>query len=151
MADMLDCRCNSMWQYGRSELSKISIRDVFAGRSLSLVKDPFRYRVFFAMFEYVKAQSFYAFVRRYYGTLQSSNDSRAQYVTSSHSSEIPTIKPHWFIEPTILISAGIAAVSMTQQFVQHPMELVQEMYYARLEALVKQARLLHTGSGILRQ
>ena len=149
-ADMLDGQYKSMWQYGRSKPRKIGVRGVFAGWSLSLVKDSLGHGVFFATFEYVKAQSFYAFVTKYYGSLQSSSVRRAQDVTSSNSSDILTIKPHWAMEPTFLMFAGVAA-SITQQVIQHPITLVQELHYARLEVLDLQARLNQTRSDVLRQ
>jgi len=62
---------------------------------------------------------------------------------------VPVIKPHYAVEPLFLMGAGIAA-SIAQQFVQHPLGLVQNLHYERLEALDHQASLNHTKKEMLR-
>ena len=123
--DILDGHYKSMWQYGYLKMKDIGIRGVLAGWSLSFTKDALGYGLFFATFEYVKAQSYYAFITRYYGSLNSwalpeANQSRA-------------IKPHYAIEPSFLLLAGMTA-SIAQQLVQHPISLIQEIYHESLSA-----------------
>lgn len=59
----------SMWSFSYAKLREIGARGIFAGWGLSLAKDSLGSAVFFSSFEYVKAQSFYAFVAWYYGDL----------------------------------------------------------------------------------
>ncbi|KAL2268073.1 hypothetical protein VTJ83DRAFT_2919 [Remersonia thermophila] len=59
----------SMWAFSAAKLREIGVRGCFAGWSLSLLKDGFGSAVFFSVFEFVKAQGFYGFVRWYYGAL----------------------------------------------------------------------------------
>ncbi|KAL8769826.1 MAG: hypothetical protein Q9209_004264 [Squamulea sp. 1 TL-2023] len=118
--DILDGRYKSMWQYGYLKMKEIGIRGVLAGWSLSFIKDTLGYGLFFATFEYVKAQSYYAFITRYYGSLN------PWKLPEDNFSRI--IRPHYVIEPFFLLLAGIAA-SVAQQVVQHPISLVQEIYY----------------------
>ena len=56
-----------MWQYGRTKLHEIGLRGVLAGWGLSFAKDSVGYAAFFATFEYVKAQAYFAFISSYYG------------------------------------------------------------------------------------
>ncbi|KAL8791184.1 MAG: hypothetical protein Q9213_000141 [Squamulea squamosa] len=129
--DILDGRYKSMWQYGYLKIKEIGIHGVFAGWSLSLIKDALGYGLFFATFEYVKAQSYYAFITRYYGSLSPwklSEDSISRI-----------IRPHYAIEPCFLLVAGIAA-SIAQQLVQHPISLVQEIHCRSLAAYDKTSK-----------
>lgn len=174
-----------MWQYGRSKLREIGPRGVFAGWSLSLVKDSFGYAAFFATFEYVKAQAYYSFVAKYYGDLQgnllspiltptldgttksgqqppmdanpegkiSKNEQKRRLKEQEREEKktgpIDVIKPHYAIEPTFLMLAGIAA-SITQQFVQHPLNLIQNIHYKSLAFLDSQAKIDQPKAAMLR-
>ncbi|CAK7218534.1 hypothetical protein SEUCBS140593_003579 [Sporothrix eucalyptigena] len=62
----------SMWAFSAAKLREIGLRGIFAGWGLSFVKDSFGNGVFFSVFEYVKAQSYYHFVAYYYGALDGS-------------------------------------------------------------------------------
>lgn len=122
-SDMLDGRYKTMWQYGNLKSKEIGLRGMLAGWSLSFLKDAAGYGLFFATFEYVKAQSYYAFITRYYGSLDWQNLDE-EYRTR-------TIRPYFAIEPMFLLLAGISA-SVAQQTVHHPLERVQEIYYRSL-------------------
>ncbi|KAI9815719.1 MAG: hypothetical protein M1827_002115 [Pycnora praestabilis] len=148
-SDMLKGQYKNMWQYGRYKLHDIGIRGVFAGWGLSFLKDSFGYGVFFATFEYVKAQSYYAFVTRYYGSLHPYLSAHPFRHDLKGLGTRPVIKPHYAIEPTFLLLAGVAA-SVTQQVIQVPLTLVQDIHYQGLEVLDKQARMENTRSGIMR-
>lgn len=135
-SDILDGKYKNMWQYGRKKLVEIGVRGVFAGWQLSLVKDSLSCGLFFATFEYVKAQSYYAFVAKYYGGF----DMYKRSVLPSNAKTddgIPIINPHYAIEPTFLMLAGITA-SITQQVVLHPITLVQAIHYETLARLQNQ-------------
>lgn len=147
-SDMLGGRYKNMWQYGWLKSREIGPRSIFAGYGLSLVKDSLGFGVFFATFEFVKAQSFYAFVTRYYGGLQlGANDGRFRHGPDGPGG-IPAIRPHFTIEPSFLMLAGISA-SVAQQAVQYPVSLTQRVYYSRLKALDRLLRKTHTDAGTL--
>lgn len=138
-----------MWQYGRSKLREIGPRGVFAGWSLSLVKDSFGYAAFFATFEYVKAQAYYGFVAKYYGDLQGNLLSPILTPRLDGTGPINVIKPHYAIEPTFLMLAGITA-SISQQMVQHPLNLIQNIHYKSLAFLDSQAKIDQPRAAMLR-
>lgn len=124
-SDILGGRYKSMWEYGYVRTKEIGMRGVLAGWSLSFAKDTLGYGLFFATFEYVKAQSYYAFITRYYGNLNPWN------LLEDDGNRI--IRPHFAIEPSFLLFAGIAA-SIAQQLVQHPISLVQAIHCRSLAA-----------------
>ncbi|KIW99367.1 uncharacterized protein Z518_11355 [Rhinocladiella mackenziei CBS 650.93] len=131
----------TMWQYGKGKLHEIGIRGIFAGWGLSFLKDSFGSGIFFATFEYVKAQKYYSFVRWYYGTLGGGDvdklaHQRGTVATESHP--IAMIRPHYALEPAFLMLAGITA-SVAQQVVLFPLSTIQTLHYERLEDLDKNA------------
>lgn len=140
-ADILDGKYKTMWHYGQHKLASIGLRGIFAGWTLSLMKDSLGAAVFFGTFETVKAQWYYAFVAKYYG-----GKTREQLLESSalveapvaDDSELydhrPVIKPHFALEPLFLLLAGVGA-SITSQLIQHPLTELQNIHYRRLEAL----------------
>lgn len=129
-SDIVDGKYNNMWQYGRKKLVEIGIRGSFAGWRLSVVKDSLSCGIFFATFEYVKAQSYYAFIAKYYGGANSYKRSVLPLKTDGDNG-FPIIKPHYAFEPTFLMLAGITA-SITQQVVLHPIALVQTIHHDSL-------------------
>jgi hypothetical protein len=131
---MLEGQYKTMWAYGRHKLRDIGLRGVFAGWALSLTKESLGYGVFFATFEYVKQQSYLSFITRYYGSYDPSLHPHPFRLIPSHRDSKPIIKPHYALEPTFLLLAGIAA-SITQQLIQAPLNLIQNIHYERLESL----------------
>ncbi|CAF9912270.1 MAG: hypothetical protein ALECFALPRED_008019 [Alectoria fallacina] len=148
-SEVLSGKYTSMWQYGRSKLHEIGPRGVFAGWGLSLVKDSFGYAAFFATFEYVKAQAYYSFVTKYYGELQGNLFSPVLTPKLDGTGPIDIIKPHYAIEPTFLMLAGVAA-SICQQVVQHPLNLIQIVHYKSLAFLDSQAKMDQPKAAMLR-
>jgi hypothetical protein len=146
--DMLEGQYSSMWSYGRHKLREIGIRGVFAGWTLSFLRDSFGYAVFFSCFEYIKSQAYYSYITRYYGSL---HPDRAQRISSFSSSDctVPVIRPHYALEPCFLMAAGITA-SIMQQVVQHPLSRIQNLHFGRLEYLDHQARLNHSRQQMMR-
>ncbi|OCK75860.1 putative mitochondrial carrier protein [Lepidopterella palustris CBS 459.81] len=124
-SDMLSGKYNSMWHYASHKLHSIGLRGIFAGWTLSLLKDSLGSAIFFSTFEYIKSQSYYAFITRWYGDYSP---------TTLHEDGKPVIKPNYALEPFFLLLAGIAA-SLTQQALQHPLNELQNVHYNRLEAL----------------
>jgi len=140
---MLQGEYINMWQYARSKLHEIGIRGVFAGWSLSLVKDSLGYGMFFAAFETVKTQSYYAFLTQYYGFYKPILNGPQGDMLARTADNRPIIKPHYAVEPTFLLLAGITA-SVAQQAVHHPLNVIQEVHYSRLESLDYAAKQDHS-------
>ena len=139
--EMLEGHYKSMWQYASDKLRDIGIRGIFAGWTLSFAKDSLGYGVFFSTFELVKAQGYYAFVKRFYDFEGDSSALRAgaDKIDSSRGDR-PAIKPHYLVEPSFLLLAGVAA-SLAQQAVQYPITEIQNVHFERLESLDYQCRL----------
>lgn len=150
-SDMLEGRYASMWQYGKHKLQEIGVRGMFAGWTLSFLRDGIGYGLFFSFFEYIKGQAYYSFVAQYYGALQ---PHLVKKMSSTPSTEengrgVPSIKPHYALEPCFLMLAGVMA-SLAQQVVQHPLSVFQNIHYGRLEYLDRHARLDHSGRQMMR-
>ncbi|KAL4860911.1 hypothetical protein BDV12DRAFT_180971 [Aspergillus spectabilis] len=146
--DIIEGRYQSMWHYGQHKLKQIGLRGIFAGWSLSFLRDSLGSAIFFSFFEYVKSQAYYSFLTSYYGSLRPQKD---KYLQSSLSSDrgVPLIKPHYALEPCFLMLAGLAA-SVAQQTIQHPLNAVQNIHVARLEYLDHQATLRLSNKQMLR-
>jgi hypothetical protein len=141
-------RPKSMWAFSVGKLREIGLRGIFAGWGFSLLKDSMGSAVFFSTFEYVKAQGYYRFVTWYYGSLNEDAivllSRRRPTVAASPNEDMsmPTIiRPHYAIEPTFLLLAGMGA-SFAQQAVLHPLSHIQVEHWERLEALDARAREL---------
>lgn len=146
-SDVLNGKYQNVWVYGRRKVAEIGVRGVFAGWELSLVKDSMGYAAFFATFEYLKAQSYYAFVTQYYGSLGRYSHLVRQGDSDSNGTAL--IRPHYAIEPTFLMLAGVSA-SVAQQAVYHPLTLVQAIHHNSLAKLDPQAGSGHNLSRALR-
>ncbi|CAI7671767.1 unnamed protein product [Penicillium pancosmium] len=143
-SDLLEGQYRSMWHYGHHKLKQIGLGGIFAGWSLSFLRDSFGYAVFFSTFEYVKSQSYYSFVTWYYGALHPEHIERIPFSESESRSAsdrgVPVIKPHYALEPGFLLLAGVTA-SVAQQVIQHPLGVIQDLHLGRLEYLDHQASL----------
>ena len=133
-SDITEGHYKNMWQYGYRKIKEIGTRGVFAGWSLSMVKDSFGYAAFFATFEYVKAQAYYSFLIVYYGKSRSNAHRPVPRPRADSTYDGLVIKPHYAIEPVFLMLAGIAA-SVVQQLVQHPIGTIQNIHYQSFTAL----------------
>ena len=144
----------SMWIYGKDKLREIGARGIFAGWGLSFVKDSLGAGIFFCAFEYTKAQAYYRFVARYYGSLEpwmvdhladlrGTGKANALNRTAAFTDRKPVIKPHWALEPAFLTLAGLTA-SVSQQVILHPLTKIQTLHYARLEDLDTHARAIQS-------
>lgn len=131
--ELLNGQHRSTWHYWRSKLGELGTRGVFSGWTLSFLKDSFGSALFFCLFETIKSQGYYSFVTRYYGSLQP-RVVESLSSTANDTGEIPIIRPHYALEPCFLMVAGVAA-SIGQQLVLHPLGLIQNVYYRRLEQL----------------
>jgi hypothetical protein len=131
----------NMWRYSWSKLRDIGPRGVLAGWGLSMIKDSFGYAAFFATFELVKAQAYYAFVTKYYGDLRGHLLAPILTPKLDETGPVDVIKPNYGIEPAFLMLAGITA-SISQQIIQHPLNLIQSIHYKSLAYLDKQAKIV---------
>lgn len=135
----------TMWQYGRGKLHEIGLRGIFAGWGLSFMKDSFGSGIFFCTFEYIKAQAYYRYVRWHYGSLEEpavDKLAKKSGMAATNGQATATIKPHYALEPSFLMLAGITA-SLTQQLVLYPLSTLQTLHFERLEDLDKKAVKLH--------
>lgn len=132
-AEMMEGKYRNMWQYALSKTSEIGVRGVFAGWSLSFIRDSLGFGAFFAAFEYVKGQCFYSFVSSVYGFYDKLSSFQKTKIAGQESTPgRPEIRPHYMLEPTFILLAG-AAASISQSVIQHPITRVQEVHYGRLE------------------
>lgn len=151
-SEMLEGRYKHMWQYAHQKLKTIGPQGVFAGWSLSLTKDAIGCALFFSTFEYVKAQAYYGFLTRYYGKMDSATLfglQRGAEPSGPVVGEKPVIRPHYLIEPSFLLLAGVSA-SVAQQLIQHLITRIQDIHYQRLESLDYAAQLEHRKRHVLR-
>lgn len=131
--ELLNQKYKNMWQYAFRKAQEIGARGIFAGYSVSFLKDSFGCAFFFGTFEYVKSQCFYGFVSSFYGHYgQLSATQKEQINAQTKLFGNPVIKPHYAIEPTFILLAGVAA-SIAQQAVQYPLGRIQDIHYGRLE------------------
>ncbi|KAF1958986.1 mitochondrial carrier [Byssothecium circinans] len=137
-SDILDGKYKTMWHFARHKLPSIGLQGVFAGFSLSLVKDSVGAAIFFSTFETVKSQGYYSYITRYYGSRTRDALLESQALYHDEVDGRPVIKPHYLIEPMFLLLAGLSA-AVTSQVIQHPLTELQDIHYRRLEALDYQA------------
>ncbi|KAF1842314.1 mitochondrial carrier [Cucurbitaria berberidis CBS 394.84] len=149
-ADILEGKYKTMWHYAGHKLGSIGLQGIFAGWTLSFVKDALGAAVFFGTFETIKSQAYYEYVARYYGsrTRDTLLDKSIPYLDDDDSR--PVIRPHYMLEPMFLLLAGVSA-SITSQLVQHPLSEIQDVHYRRLEALDFQAHEERRPSHIMRR
>jgi hypothetical protein len=97
------------------------------------MKDSLGSALFFCIFETVKSQGYYSFITHYYGSLQ---PHLVEKLSSplTNKTDVPSIRPHYALEPCFLMLGGVTA-SIAQQLVLHPLNLIQGVYYKRLERL----------------
>lgn len=148
-AEIMKGKYRNMWQYAASKTQDIGLRGVFAGWTLSFIRDSVGFGAFFAAFEYVKGQCFYGFVSRFYGfydRLSLSQQSKVDTQTIIGPDGRPEIKPHYMLEPSFLLLAG-AAASIAQSVIQHPITRIQDVHYGRLEWIDSHT---HTEAGNLK-
>lgn len=132
-AEMTAGKYGNMWGYAHSKTKEIGVRGVFAGWSLSFIRDSFGFGAFFAAFEYVKGQCFYNFVSNFYGFYDKLSSFQKTKIAGQESTPgRPEIRPHYMLEPTFILLAG-AAASIAQSTIQHPITRVQDVHYGRLE------------------
>jgi len=142
-ADILDGKYKTMWHYAGHKLRSIGLQGIFAGWSLSLCKDALGAAVFFSAFETVKSQGYYSFVTWAYGSrtrdsLLNTQPLSVDDINNAPHDDRPIIKPHFALEPTFLLLAGISA-GVSSQLIQHPLTEIQDVHFRRLEALDFQA------------
>ncbi|KAK6330528.1 hypothetical protein TWF696_003415 [Orbilia brochopaga] len=130
----------SFWAYGRKKLSEIGLQGIFAGYSLSLVKEALGYGFFFSSFEYIKQQMYYGWLSHYYGH-------RHRYLHpfgTKPSDPIDTIRPHWALEPMFMLLAGTGA-SFTSQAVFYPLNQIQNVHIRQLDFIDRVSIAASTG------
>ncbi|KAF2202191.1 mitochondrial carrier [Delitschia confertaspora ATCC 74209] len=137
-SDILEGKYKSILDYSQHKLREIGLRGIFAGYSLSLIKDSLGAALFFSTFETIKNQAYYDFVAKYYGSRTKESILASSQLLHEGVDGRPVVRPHYAIEPAFLLCAGISA-SVASQLVQHPLTELQNVHYRRLEALDYQA------------
>ena len=125
----------NLWGYSGNMLRELGWRGVFRGWGMSCAKESLGYGLFFATFEYVKAQVCYRFIAMYYGNLRGDALGammRRNEVGGQRAKE-RIIRPHYAIEPAFLALAGVSA-SLAQQLVAHPVGKFQDIHYRVLQS-----------------
>jgi hypothetical protein len=145
-SEMLEGRYRSMWGYACGKLNSIGPQGIFAGWSLSVLKDSFGCAIFFSAFEFIKAQMYYSFLTRWYGRKDIKTlfglERPADSSTERSAEDRPVIRPHYMMEPAFLLLAGVTA-SVAQQVIQHPITRIQDVHFGKLESLDYQAQREH--------
>jgi len=149
-ADILEGKYKTMWHYAGHKLQSIGLRGIFAGWTLSLMKDSLGAAVFFGTFETVKSQGYYEYITKYYGSRTRDSLLESASIVHDDIDGRPVIKPHYALEPAFLLLAGMSA-SITSQLIQHPLNELQTIHYRRLEALDYQAHGESSPSRIMRR
>ncbi|KAF3919874.1 hypothetical protein ABW21_db0202790 [Orbilia brochopaga] len=120
----------SFWAYGRKKLAEIGLQGVFAGYSLSLVKEALGYGFFFSSFEYIKQQMYYGWLSHYYG-----HRHRILHPFGTKPSDpITIIRPPWALEPMFMLLAGTGA-SFASQAVFYPLNQIQNAHIRQLDGI----------------
>lgn len=149
-SDILEGKYKTMWHYASHKLQSIGVQGIFAGWTLSFLKDAFGAAVFFGTFETVKSQAYYEYVTRYYGSRTRDTLLEKSIPYLGENDDRPVIRPHYMLEPMFLLLAGVSA-SITSQLIQHPLTEIQDVHYRRLEALDFQAHHESKPSQIMRR
>lgn len=121
VTNITDHKYKSMWHYAFSKSRELGFRLLYAGWGFGFVKDAVGCGLFFTTFEYIKSQCYHHFIDHFYGQTLT-------FAMESSKSEPDTFKPHYALEPTFLMLAGIAA-TIVQQIIQHPLEIIQTQFY----------------------
>lgn len=136
--DLTENRYKHMWDYAYRKIQFIGARGVFAGWSLSFVKDSIGYGLFFGSFEYIKSQCFYDFLSMWYSHYGILSIFQQRQIDVQRAEQQgrgrPTIEPHYLMEPSFLLLAGVSA-SVLQQAVSHPLTQIQVLHFQRLATL----------------
>lgn len=149
-ADILDGKYKTMWHYSRNKLREIGFRGIFAGWTISFTKDALGAAIFFSTFETIKSQAYYEFISRYFGSRTKDSLLSSSLLVHEEVDGRPVVRPHYAIEPTFLLFAGVSA-SITSQLIQHPLTELQNTHYRRLEALDFQAHSENKPSRIMQR
>jgi hypothetical protein len=126
--EMIEGRYSSMWKYSAHKLHEIGLRGIFAGWTLSMLKDSTSCALFFGTFEYTKAQLFYQFLPIVYHSK----------ILNETPDPLHPIRPHYLLEPSFILMAGVFA-TFAQQSLNYPLSIVQDLHYSQLEVLDRAA------------
>lgn len=131
--ELMERKYRNMWHYGYAKIRSIGFRGIFAGFSLSFVRDAFGNAAFFATFEFIKGQVLYNFLSNFYGNYGKLMGFQKDMIRAERDiGGNVVIKPHYLIEPAFLALAGVAA-SVVQAAIQYPISRIQDIHYGRLE------------------
>jgi hypothetical protein len=106
----------SLWSFAYNTFRNLGLSTVYAPLRTSLIKESLSYGAFFGVFEYIKQQGYYAFLKFYYGGY------RAIF---NHETSQNEMKPHWSLSPLFIILAGSSA-SIAFSAISFPLNKIQQ-------------------------
>ncbi|CAN6674521.1 hypothetical protein TRVA0_055S00738 [Trichomonascus vanleenenianus] len=116
--DVLESNHKSLWRYSAEKLREIGASGVFAGYSLSFLKESLGFAAFFATFEVVKGPWYNKFVKLVYGDQSQPN----------HQHPGRAVFPSF-----VLLAGGLSTFAL--QLVHYPLGKVQRLHFITLEML----------------
>lgn len=115
----------SMWSYGMEKLRQTGAPGVFAGFTLSIIKESLGFGIFFATFEMVKGSWYRSYAQWLYG------DRLKEHPTGFDENGKSVVNK--VLAPfSILVAGGAATISL--HVVQFPLQKLQNIYLNRLDA-----------------
>ncbi|CCH42528.1 hypothetical protein BN7_2072 [Wickerhamomyces ciferrii] len=135
--ELLKGQHENLWKFGWKKLREVGVSGVFAGYSLSFLKESTGFAVYFCLFETIKNQGF-RFARdslinfRYYKEKVMSpfnfTMTKEEYIKQCENE-----KKFKFLKTSFVFLAGMTA-SFSLQMIQYPLTKIQSIHLSRLEA-----------------
>ncbi|ORY78605.1 mitochondrial carrier domain-containing protein [Protomyces lactucae-debilis] len=137
IASVLGGKMPNLWLWCLQTVQKTGLKPIFGGFLLSAMKESVSMAAFFCLFEMVKGQGYYAFLRLIYGrdhlSLYNSSFGNHRNQDNLEGEGKPAARPYWMIGPTFLLAAGLAA-SVAHTSVHYPLTRIQNVHMTRLES-----------------
>ncbi|CAN3368470.1 hypothetical protein DICA4_F14532 [Diutina catenulata] len=142
-AEMLSGNHENLWVYGFNKLREIGLVGVFAGYSISLVKESVGFAFYFSTFETVKTHGYraaYSLIK-WWRQLNANIRDKLSYFSSSPP---PVVDPEFIrnertrstriLKSSFILIAG-ASAAFSLLAVQYPISKIQKVHLSRLEAM----------------
>lgn len=126
-------RNSTYWQYGLKKLQEIGVSGVFAGYSMSLVKESVGFAFYFSTFEFIKNQAFHRTVSVLHGYRRLKARVLFRQPPEPESPRQAS-RNHKFLQTTFILLAG-ASAAFVLLAIQYPLTKVQNIHLKRLELL----------------
>ncbi|CDK24879.1 unnamed protein product [Kuraishia capsulata CBS 1993] len=129
-SEIIGGKHENLWKYGMYKLQQIGLVGVFAGFGASFVKESFGFAAYFSTFEVIKNQG-------YHMTTKCINwyDSAKAYVLKREPTHLSDdSKSARILKTSFILFAG-ATAAFNLLAIQYPINKIQNIHLARLEAL----------------